>query len=111
MELDLINIIFHQMKLSLSRSSKMFSRKEPISAFIFVMAMTDIVLGGVNEQWTLLSWGVLMAMMAGLIRWLQIQKARKPVFYSPPRRYLQPSSSSNLTPLPPLKRKRDYRQS
>ena len=101
------------MKLSLSRSLKIVYRKEPISTFIFVMAMADVILGGVEGRWTLFSFGVLMAVMACLIRWLKVQKARKPVFSSPPRRYLNPSNNSNLAPLPPLpplKRKRDYRK-
>ena len=95
------------MKLSLYRSLKKVYRQEPISAVIFIMAITDILLGAMNEHWTLLSFGILMAIMAFCFHWLQGKKTRKSLFDSPPRRYLTPSRKS-LIPLPPLKRKRDY---
>jgi hypothetical protein len=95
------------MKLSLYRSLKKVYRHEPISAVILIMAMTDILLGGMSENWTLLSFGLLMVMMGIFVHWLQQKKPRKSRFNSAPRRYLAPSRTS-LTPLPPLKRKRDY---
>jgi hypothetical protein len=95
------------MKLSLYRSLKKIYRHEPISAVILIMAVTDMLLGSVNQHWTLLSLGILMTMMAFFLHWLKGKKPRKSRFYSYPRRYLTPHQNS-LTPLPQLKRKREY---
>lgn len=97
------------MKLSLYRSLKKIYRHEPISAVILLMAVTDMLLGSVNGHWTLLSLGILMSMMAFFLHWLKGKKPRKSKsrVYSYPRRYLTPNPNT-LTPLPPLKRKRDY---
>ncbi len=110
------------MKLSPYRSLKKVYRQEPISAFIFIMAIADMLLGGINGHGTLLSLGIFMAMMAYFLHWLQRGKTRKSFAYNsrPRPRYrpryrhrhhhrYSPVSHATLTPLPPLKRKRDYR--
>ncbi|PHV62930.1 hypothetical protein VKI21_17175 [Cyanobacterium aponinum UTEX 3222] len=96
------------MKKSLSHSIKKIYRKEPISAFIIIFGFVDSILGGFEERWTLLSLGLLIATTGLFMRWLQTTKPQKITTVSRTRRYLPPSRSS-LTPLPPLKRKRDYR--
>lgn len=95
------------MNVTLARKFKSIYRKEKISAFIFTFGAMDAILGGFSERWTLLSLGVLLVIIGGWMRWLQIQKTKKAVTFNSPRRYLNPSRS-DLTPLPPLKRKRDY---
>lgn len=82
--------------------------QEPVSAFILTFGLMDALLGGFEERWTLLSFGMLMVMIGLLMLWLQVQNSRKPSLQFSPRRYLPPSPGA-LVPLPPLKRKRDYR--
>ena len=96
------------MKKSPIRWLKKTYRKEPISAFILTFGLMDGVLGGFGERWTLLSFGLCVVIIGLFIRWLQVQNSHKPVIMPPARRYLPPSKSA-LIPLPPLKRKRDYR--
>lgn len=95
------------MNVTLARKLKSIYRKEKISAFIFTFGAMDAILGGFSERWTLLSLGILLVIIGGWMRWLQMQKTKNIISSSNPRRYLNPSRS-NLTPLPPLKRKRDY---
>ena len=96
------------MKLSIYRSLKKIYRQEPITAVIFIMAVTDIFLGGKNEHWGLLSLGLFMTIIAILLHRLKGTRIRKSyVDNRSSRLYLTPISTP-LTPLPPLKRKRDY---
>lgn len=95
------------MNVTLARKFKSIYRKEKISAFIFTFGAMDAILGGFSERWTLLSLGILLVIIASWMRWLQVQKTKKTLAFNSPRRYLNPSRS-DLTPLPPLKRKRDY---
>jgi hypothetical protein len=95
------------MNVTLAQKFKSIYRKEKISAFIFTVGAMDAILGGFSERWTLLSLGILLVIIGGWMRWLQLQKTNKTVSFPAPRRYLNPSRS-DLTPLPPLKRKRDY---
>ena len=75
-------------------------RKEPISSFILIVGAVDAVIGGVGGRWTLLSFGLIMLLLAGLVRWLQIQKAQTILAEEKARYYLPPASSH--TPLPML---------
>ncbi len=101
-------------KLSLFRSLKMFYRQESATAFILLMAITNIFIGSFNQSWTLFSFSLLMMIIALFPKWRKKQKfkplrrkkqrvssyiSRQPVYISP---------RTPLTPLPPLKRKRDY---
>lgn len=96
------------MKESPIRWLRKIYRKEPVSAFIVTFGLIDAILGGFGERWSLLSFGMLMIIMGLFMAWVQLHKTRKPVMITSARRYLPPSPNG-LTPLPPLKRKRDYR--
>jgi len=95
------------MNVTLARKLKLIYRQEKISAFIFTFGVMDAMLGGFSERWSLLSLGMLLVIIGGWMRWLQIQKTKKAFTFNTPQRNLNPSTS-DLTPLPPLKRKRDY---
>lgn len=85
----------------LPRFVKVAYRKEPISSFILIVAAVDVVIGGVGEKWSLLSLGIITALVAGGIRWWQSQKAADAIaLQHAPRRYLPPASSRS--PLPTL---------
>lgn len=74
-------------------------RKEPISSFILIAGAVDAFIGGVDGQWTLLSFGLAMVFIAVILRWWQIQKAQAVVAEEIPRRFLPPSSSRQPLPM------------
>ncbi len=92
------------MNIVLPRFLKTAYRKEPISAFILVVGVVDALIGGFNERWTLLSFGLILLVISGTVRWLQTQKVNQPLPQKPPRRYLPPSREEQ--PLPVLKSKK-----
>lgn len=82
-------------------------RKEPITGFILAVGLVDTVIGGAGQRWTLLSFGILVVTIAAIARWLQIQKAKKPIREESPRYYLPPRSSG--VPLPVLSEEKNRR--
>ncbi|MBE9125969.1 MULTISPECIES: hypothetical protein [unclassified Coleofasciculus] len=82
------------------RFFKLAYRKEPISSFIIIVGAVDAVIGGVGERWSLLSFGLLMVMLAIAVRWWQTQKREEELVEQPVTHYL-PSSPSR-PPLPML---------
>lgn len=96
------------MGISLSRKLKLNYRKGGMSAFFLMMGLADMTLGGFSKHWTLLSVGTFVVIMGLSVGWLQSQKinAKKSAYSRPSRKYLP--ARSNLTPLPSLRRKRDY---
>lgn len=95
------------MNALLPRFLKSAYRKDPISSFVMTVGAVDAVIGGVGERWTLMSFGIMMILLAIAIRWLQIQRSQDNLTEEVPRRYLPPSPSD--APLPMLKTKeRDW---
>jgi hypothetical protein len=82
-------------------------RKEPLSGFILIAGAVDVVMGGVSQRWTLLSFGMMVVITALVMRWLQIQKAKEVTAEETPRYYLPPSSSRQ--PLPMLMNEQERR--
>ena len=93
------------MNFYLPRFVKVFYRREPISSFILIMAAVDIVLGGVDGKWSLLSVGIVVAFLGLGVRWWQGQKTEPIAVRQTPRRYLPPSPPSRQ-PLPMLTKQR-----
>ncbi|OKH18426.1 hypothetical protein [[Limnothrix rosea] IAM M-220] len=73
-------------------------RKEPISSFLIVMGLIQLVIGGVDSQWNLFSLGSGLVLGAFFVRWSQIRKRRMESERVLPRRYLPPSETPS--PLP-----------
>ena len=88
-----MNILWH-------RFFKSAYRKEPISSFILIIGAVDAVIGGVGERWTLLSFGLIMVLLAAVVRWWQVQRAQAVLAEETARYFLPPSSSR--PPLPML---------
>lgn len=88
------------MNILFPRVLRTLYRKEPISSFILVVGAVDAVMGGVGQRWSLLSFGLLIATLAIILRWWQVQKSQPISTEDTPRRYLPPSSGR--TPLPLL---------
>jgi hypothetical protein len=87
------------MNALLPRFLKVAYRKEPISSFILIVGAVDAVIGGVGGRWSLLSFGLAIAVLAALLRWWQIQKAQAAMVEDTPRHFLPPSSSRPPLPL------------
>ena len=64
------------MNALLPRFLKSAYRKDPISSFVMTVGAVDAVIGGVGERWTLMSFGIMMILLAIAIRWLQIQRSQ-----------------------------------
>ena len=77
-------------------------RKEPISGFILTIGAVDAVIGSIGQSWSLLSFGLLLLLMAAILRWWQIQKERAILVEELSREFLPPSPTSK-SPLPKLK--------
>ncbi|MCW6038379.1 hypothetical protein K4A83_19175 [Spirulina subsalsa FACHB-351] len=75
-------------------------RKEPISSFILTVGLVDAVIGGVGGQSSLLVLGILMVVMAIVVRWKLNQPYPLQTPQTPPKGYLPPSPT--LEPLPVL---------
>ncbi|NEP62179.1 MAG: hypothetical protein F6K31_35425 [Symploca sp. SIO2G7] len=88
------------MNALLPRILKSAYRKEPISSFIVIMGAVNAVIGGVGERWSLLTFGLMMVMLAAAVRWWQTQNREVKLKEQPVTQYLPPDSSR--TPLPIL---------
>lgn len=97
------------MKFKFPQSLKSLYRREPISAFIFTFGAVDLIMGGFGEHWSLMSFGLLFAMVGLTMRWLQTQPPKKKLSQNISRRYLPPSDRTFAEPLPVLRKKQDYR--
>ncbi|HBB32651.1 MAG TPA: hypothetical protein DDZ80_26785 [Cyanobacteria bacterium UBA8803] len=81
------------------RFLKLAYRKEPISSFIVIVGAVDAVIGGIGESWSLLSFGLMMVMLAVAIRWWQTQRRETELAEEPVTHFLPPSSSRPPLPL------------
>ncbi|MDJ0649313.1 MAG: hypothetical protein QNJ60_11465 [Xenococcaceae cyanobacterium MO_188.B19] len=82
-------------------------RKEPISGFILLLGITDALLGSFQGRWSLFSLGLVIAITAVLMRWLQGQRTVATIPKKSARYRLPPSTAA--IPLPPLTNKKRYR--
>ncbi|MCA1992221.1 MAG: hypothetical protein LDL41_09275 [Coleofasciculus sp. S288] len=87
------------MNALLPRILKAAYRKEPISSFIIIVGAVDAVIGGVGERWTLLTFGLLMVMLAVAIRWWQSQRRETELAEQPVTHFLPPNSSRPALPM------------
>lgn len=75
-------------------------RKEPISSFVLTVGVVDAVIGGFDDRWSLVTFGVGTVGLAIALRWWLIQRSSREQPESAPTRYL-PARSSR-PPLPML---------
>ena len=76
-------------------------RKEPVSGFILILGVTDALIGGLNGRVSLLSSGLIIALLGVIMRWRQGEKKSTRAIATKPVRYMLPPSSSRK-PLPLL---------
>ena len=95
------------MNALLPRFLKLAYRREPISSFIVIVGAVDAVIGGAQERLSLFSFGLIMLVIAMLVRWLKSQKSQS-VLAQQPARYFLPDTSSR-TALPILSSEKHHR--
>jgi hypothetical protein len=84
-------------------------RKEPISSFIVIVGAVDAVIGGVGERWSLLSFGIMMVMLAIVLRWWQSQRREAELAEQPVTHFLPPSSSRPALPILSTTKRKPHR--
>jgi hypothetical protein len=84
-------------------------RKEPISSFIVIVGAVDAVIGGVGERWSLLSFGIMMVMIAIVLRWWQSQRREAELAEQPVTHFLPPSSSRPALPMLSTTKRKPHR--
>lgn len=74
-------------------------RKEPITSFIVIVGAVDAVIGGVGERWSLLTFGLMMVVLAVVLRWWQAQRREAELAEQPVTHFLPPNSSRPALPM------------
>ena len=74
-------------------------RREPFSGFILVLGTTDALIGGLNGRGSLLSIGLLIALLGIVMRWRQGEKKSRKIAPEPVRYLLPPGSTRQPLPL------------
>lgn len=74
-------------------------RKEPISSFIVIVGAVDAVIGGAGERWSLLTFGLMMVLIAIALRWWQTQRRETELAEQPVTHYLPPTPSHAVLPV------------
>ena len=87
------------MNFLLAKFLRSVYRKEPISGFILILGATDALIGGFGGRGSLLSLGLLIAMVGMIMRWQQGGKKSQEIVSEPVRNLLPPSSSRQPLPL------------
>jgi len=81
------------------RFFKSVYRKEPISSFILIVGAVDIVIGGFNTRWSLLTFGVTLMLIAAALRWVSGQKNQEEMEEETAKYFLTGDSSRPPLPL------------
>lgn len=76
-------------------------RKEPISGFILILGMTDALIGGFGGRTSLLSIGLIIALLGIVMRWRQSERKSARATAPEPVKYLLPPGATRQ-PLPLL---------
>jgi len=96
-ELEKLQVV---MNAALPRFLKSAYRKEPLPSFLITIGVVDAVIGGLDDRWSLFTFGLGTVGIAIALRWWLIQQRCPEPPQPVPQRYL-PSSSSR-SPLPML---------
>lgn len=62
------------MNVTLPRLLRAIYRKEPISSFVFIVGAVDVAIGGVDQSWSLLTFGLGAVGVAVALRWSHSQR-------------------------------------
>jgi len=74
-------------------------RQEPVSGFILIFGATDALIGGLGGRGSLLSIGLLIALLGIIMRWRQGEKKSRAIVTQPVRYYLPAGSTRQPLPL------------
>ena len=87
------------MNAALPRFLKSAYRREPLPSLLITVGVVDAVIGGFDDRWSLLTFGLGTVGVAIALRWWLLQQRRPYPAQSVPQRYLPSRSSSPALPL------------
>ncbi len=87
------------MNASWSKLLKSAYRKERISSFVVIVGAVDAVIGGVDQRWGLLSFGLGTVGAVIALRWWQLQSSQAELPPQTPKYYLPSHSSRTALPI------------
>lgn len=96
------------MSISWSRLLRSAYRKEPITGFIVMVGMVDVVMGGVGASGSLLAFGLGTVGVSLILRWCQIQRSQEEQPESVPEYYLPPQASRPALPMLSMSKKHPH---
>lgn len=87
------------MNVSWYKLFKSLYRKERISSFVVIVGAVDAVIGGADQSWSLLTFGLGTVGVAIALRIWQIQRSEEELPTQAPTRYLPAQSSRPALPI------------
>ena len=87
------------MNLLFARLLRSVYRQEPVSGFILIFGATDALIGGIGGRVSLLSIGLLIALLGIIMRWRQGEKKSEAIATEPIKYYLPAGSTRQPLPL------------
>lgn len=84
-------------------------RKEPLPSILVTMGAVDAVIGGLDDRWSLFTFGLVTVGIAIGLRWWLLQQRRPSPTEETTPRYLPPSSSHQALPVLKVSKKRSSR--
>ncbi|MEL6929920.1 MAG: hypothetical protein AAFO95_14945 [Cyanobacteria bacterium J06600_6] len=87
------------MNLLFAKFLRAVYRQEPVSGFILIFGLTDALIGGIGGRTSLLSLGLLIAVLGIIMRWRQGEKKSQAIATEPVKYYLPAGSTRQPLPL------------
>ena len=87
------------MNAALPRFLKSAYRREPLPSFLVTAGVVDAVIGGLDDRWTLFTFGLGTVGLTVALRWWLMRQRRS--YYAPPvtQHYLPPQPSRPVLPI------------
>lgn len=86
------------MNAALPRFLKSAYRKEPLPSFLITIGVVDAVIGGLDDRWSLFTFGLGTVGVAFALRWWLLQQRRPEPSQPVVQRYLPSGSSRPALP-------------
>ncbi|AKG23042.1 hypothetical protein [Calothrix sp. 336/3] len=86
---------------------KSFYRREPVIAILFTIGAIDTLIGGIDDSWSLVAFGLGTAGFSLAYRWWRVQQSRPlPQEEQVVQRYLPAQSSNSVLPMLSVSKKK-----
>jgi len=94
------------MNAALPRFLKSAYRKEPLPSFLITIGLVDAVIGGLDERWSLFTFGLGTVGVAIALRWWLMQQRSSEPSQPVAQHYLPPRSSRPELPMLTVSKKK-----